>query len=152
MIRDIVDGDLETIATMEKGAFSNPLSHDDLASLYVRKAFRGFVILGEDDRPAGYVLFLVAGGLADMLSIGTAPVMRRRGLASRLLKESLRRLAGDSVDRVMLEVAVDNVAAMALYTGLGFREAGRRDGYYRRQDGRVDAIVMSRQPHDEGSA
>ena len=152
MIRDIVDGDLAAIATIEDGTFSNPLSHDDLASLFARESFRGFVILGEDERLAGYVMFLVAGGLADMLSIGTAPGARRRGFASRLLRESLRRLANDPVDRVMLEVAVDNLAAKALYTGLGFREVGRREGYYRRRDGRVDAIVMSRQLHDEGSA
>ena len=111
-----------------------------------------FAVLSFWVRMNGYVMFLVAGGLADMLSIGTAPGARRRGSASRLLRESLRRLANESVDRVMLEVAVDNLAAKALYTGLGFCEVGRREGYYRRQDGRVDAIVMSRQPHDEGSS
>ena len=33
---------------------------------------------------------------------------------------------------MFLEVAISNTAARALYTGLGFTEAGRRKGYYAR--------------------
>ena len=45
---------------------------------------------------------------------------------------------------MILEVAVDNDAAMALYGAAGFAEVARRRGYYRRDGNAVDAIVMRR--------
>ena len=45
---------------------------------------------------------------------------------------------------MILEVAVDNIAALALYKRSGFIEAARRAGYYRRSNGTADAIVMRR--------
>lgn len=39
----------------------------------------------------------------------------------------------------VLEVGVDNVAALALYTRLGFKRVGLRRGYY--PDG-TDAVLM----------
>jgi ribosomal protein S18 acetylase RimI-like enzyme len=55
---------------------------------------------------------------------------------------------------MLLEVAVDNAGARAMYDALGFTVAGRRRGYYRRVTGsveatrasttRVDALVMVR--------
>jgi len=45
---------------------------------------------------------------------------------------------------MVLEVAVDNAAAIALYEAAGFTVKGRRRRYYRRTDGNVDAIIMRR--------
>ena len=39
-----------------------------------------------------------------------------------------------------LEVRPSNAAAIALYTSFGFRDTGRRPGYY--QDNGEDAIIM----------
>jgi ribosomal-protein-alanine N-acetyltransferase len=43
---------------------------------------------------------------------------------------------------MFLEVAVDNVAALALYRSRGFEAVGRRPGYYSRPDGPIDAMIM----------
>jgi ribosomal-protein-alanine N-acetyltransferase len=42
----------------------------------------------------------------------------------------------------VLEVAVDNHAARDLYLGASFSAVGRRPRYYRRPDGRVDALIL----------
>ncbi|MET0429646.1 MAG: ribosomal-protein-alanine acetyltransferase, partial [Microvirga sp.] len=45
---------------------------------------------------------------------------------------------------VFLEVEEGNAPALALYRRLGFREVGRREGYYARPDGtRAAALTMS---------
>jgi ribosomal-protein-alanine N-acetyltransferase len=42
-------------------------------------------------------------------------------------------------------VAEGNAAARALYARAGYRECGRRKGYYQRPDGsRDDAVVMEK--------
>ena len=142
MIRPVTESDLDAIAEIEATSFAHPLTRDDLATLYTRPAFDGFALFPDRDRLASYALFLNAGTIADLISTGTAPGDRRRGFASSLLTESLRHLAAAAVSEVMLEVAVDNVNALALYAGLGFGEVGRRRDYYQREQGRVDALVL----------
>ncbi len=61
--------------------------------------------------------------------LGVVPAARRRGLA-RALVETIAREAGPSAE-IALAVAPDNDAALALYAGLDFVEAGRL-GLWRR--------------------
>ena len=45
---------------------------------------------------------------------------------------------------MFLEVAADNLAAIALYQATGFAKVGVRKGYYPHPDGAKDALVMRR--------
>ena len=97
--------------------------------------------------PVGFAVCLPAGEAFDLLAIGVLPARRRAGIARRLLTrcEETARAAG--ARRLMLEVAEDNAAARAFYTGTGFAEAGRRRGYYgaRVPGGAArDALVLSK--------
>ncbi len=49
-----------------------------------------------------------------------------------LLTRHLGRLAALGIARIFLEVDEDNRAALRLYARAGFREVGRREGYYAR--------------------
>jgi ribosomal-protein-alanine N-acetyltransferase len=152
VIRPVTESDLDAIAEIEAASFARPLTRDDLATLYARSAFDGFALFADRDRLASYALFLNAGTIADLISTGTAPSDRRRGFASSLLTESLCHLAAAAVTEVTLEVAVDNVNALALYAGLGFGEVGRRRNYYQREQGRVDALVLKWRPAAQATA
>jgi putative acetyltransferase len=47
--------------------------------------------------------------------------------------------------KVELEVWIDNVRAIALYTSAGFEVEGLRRDHYRRRDGRLkSALIMAR--------
>jgi ribosomal-protein-alanine N-acetyltransferase len=101
----------------------------DFARLWVARA-------GPDEAA---VAFLHAWIVADELQIqdvATAHGHRRRGAARALL----RRASSDAGERTaLLEVRASNRAARELYRRGGFRETGRRRGYY--EDGE-DAIEM----------
>ena len=93
----------------------------------------------------GFVLSRLIDGEAEILSIAVAAARRGRGLARALLDLHLRRLAGLGARTVFLEVDEDNVAARALYERAGFREIGRRPGYYRQdRDAAATALVLRR--------
>ena len=48
-------------------------------------------------------------------------------------------------EKSMLDVAADNLGAIAFYESLGFFAEGRRIGYYKRLEGnRIDAILMTK--------
>jgi len=138
-------GHLATVAAIESARFESPMSLRQLRDLAAQPAFAGFVMLPEnreDAEPVAYALCLAGGGGADLVSIATATGSERRGLATRLLDHVLARLAEKGCEDICLEVAIDNVPALALYRRLGFIEVGRRTGYYRRPGGLVDALVM----------
>ena len=87
----------------------------------------------------GFILSRLAGGEAEILSVAVAPARRGRGLARALLNLHMRRLAGLGAQAVFLEVDEGNEPARRLYQRAGFREVGRRQGYY--QQGREQAAA-----------
>jgi ribosomal-protein-alanine N-acetyltransferase len=91
----------------------------------------------------GFILSRRAADEAEILSVAVARAWRGRGLARRLLDLHLRRLAGLGLRAVFLEVDEDNTPARRLYARAGFREVGRRAGYYA-QSGGKGALVLRR--------
>jgi ribosomal-protein-alanine N-acetyltransferase len=92
----------------------------------------------------GFILSRIAAGEAEILSVAVAPPQRGRGLARSLLNLHLRRLAGLGAQTVFLEVDEDNAPARKLYARAGFREVGRRAGYYQHGQNTVAALVLRR--------
>lgn len=93
----------------------------------------------------GFALARVAADEAELLTIAVRPEARGRGLGSALLRDVLTAAAARGAGRMLLEVAADNAAALALYRREGFAECGRRRGYYAAPDGRrIDALIMAR--------
>lgn len=98
----------------------------------------------------GFVLLRVAADECEILSLGVVPELRCRGLGSELVQAGAAE-AHDGGGRAMfLEVDANNDAAKHLYCKLGFREVGRRKGYYRICESLADAVVLRRElpfPH-----
>jgi ribosomal-protein-alanine acetyltransferase len=77
--------------------------------------------------------FLVALHLApewELENIAVTPEARRSGLGMQLLTALLTRARETNSRSVFLEVRESNTAARALYEKAGFRQTGRRKGYY----------------------
>ena len=81
-------------------------------------------------RLVGFILSRIAADEAEILSVAVASSRRGKGLARQLLDLNLRRLAGLGTRAVFLEVDEANTPARRLYRRAGFREVGRRAGYY----------------------
>jgi len=79
---------------------------------------------------AGFIISRRVADEAEILSVAVARGWRNRGLASQLLALHLRKLGELRIARVFLEVDEGNAAACRLYRRAGFREVGRREGYY----------------------
>jgi ribosomal-protein-alanine N-acetyltransferase len=93
----------------------------------------------------GFILSRIAAGEAEILSVAVVSERRGRGLARALLNLHLRRLAGLGASAVFLEVDEDNEPARRLYRRAGFREVGRRPGYYQKDSGApATALVLRR--------
>lgn len=94
--------------------------------------------------PQGFILVRSVADEAEILTLAVAPAARRQGLGARLVRDGAAAAAARGAARLFLEVADDNVAALALYAGAGFVEAGRRPGYYARPEGGgQDALILA---------
>jgi [ribosomal protein S18]-alanine N-acetyltransferase len=92
---------------------------------------------------AGFILSRMVSSEAEILSMAVSSSQRSKGLGGQLLHLHLRRLAGLGIGAVFLEVAEDNVPARRLYRRAGFRDVGRREGYYPEGKGSA-AFVLRR--------
>jgi ribosomal-protein-alanine acetyltransferase len=100
---------------------------------------RRVVVAELDGVVVGYAVTMVLGDVADLLRIGTAPAAQRRGVGRRLLDEAAAHARSVGADRLLLEVAAGNRAALGLYLDAGFAVVDTRRRYYR--DG-ADAHVL----------
>jgi len=128
-----IEADLFGVEKWSAGMFWNELA----AGHYYRVARDG-------DRLLGYGgLALGPPGEAWIQNLAVRRDAQRRGVGRALLAELLAEAARHDSRRVLLEVAVDNVAAQKLYAGVGFEAIGVRRGYY--QPSNTDALVMLRE-------
>jgi ribosomal-protein-alanine N-acetyltransferase len=82
-------------------------------------------------RPSGFVLGRLVADEAEVLNLAVREECRREGEGRALVEELLRRFAESGVSRVFLEVRESNRGAIGFYEGMGFRQSGRREDYYR---------------------
>ncbi|MBE7218714.1 MAG: GNAT family N-acetyltransferase [Caulobacteraceae bacterium] len=125
---------------MHAAAFPSPWFAAELATLAASPGVATLVVEA-DGVALGFVMARRVADEAEILTLAIDPAHRRRGVG-RTLVEAAAALGGDAL---FLEVAQDNAPARALYAACGFREAGRRRGYYARTAGPpVDALVLRR--------
>jgi ribosomal-protein-alanine N-acetyltransferase len=94
----------------------------------------------------GFLMSRVAADEAEILSVAVDPSARGRGIAGDLLRHHLARIAARGTARIFLEVGEDNRPALRLYDKAGFREVGKRAGYYPKPGGgAVSALVLRRE-------
>lgn len=142
-IREAAIADAESLARLHGECFPDRWNAESLRSLLHRPGC--FALLaGSDDSFGAFILVQLAGGEAEIQSLGTRCAARRGGFARSLVEcaatESFRRGARS----MFLEVAEDNGAALALYRNLGFAEVGKRRGYYPRgkEKPAADALIL----------
>lgn len=140
-IRRLTYADLPQVIAIERRAFPTPWS---LAMFVLELSKPGGECLAvrRDGTLTGYVICSRYDDVWHIMNVAVDPLERRRGIATALLDELIRRLGEDA--RLTLEVRPSNAGAIALYERFGFLGAGTRTRYY--QDNGEDALIMWRTP------
>jgi len=132
--------DAASLAALHTASFSRGWSESEFEQLLTdRSVVADRATSGR--RNVGFIISRRAADEAEILSVAVTRNWQGRGLARRLLDLHLRRLAGLRLRAVFLEVEEQNVPARRLYARAGFREVGRRAGYY---SGGKSALVLRR--------
>lgn len=129
----------DTLAALHIAAFTDqrPWSAEEFEALLTSPHV--FLV----SQPQGFALGRVILDEVELLTIATAPEARRRGVGRDLMGAFEAEAKRRGAELAHLEVAADNLPALALYRGQGWAETGRRTGYYARPDGpAMDAVLM----------
>jgi ribosomal-protein-alanine N-acetyltransferase len=131
-IREVVPSDLEGLYRLDQLCFEEGIA-------YSHRQLRGFLsiptaqglIAETGGRLAGFTIGYVArDGAGHVVTLDIHPRERRRGLGKILLEELLSRLRRAGARRAILEVAEENLGAIAFYETLGFHRRRRLPDYY----------------------
>ena len=141
MIRRAMRADIVELAALETECFGlDAWSPDLLARDLASDSYR---VIGStnDEKLVGYGAISVAADVADLQRLAVCGSARRTGVARLLLAELLIVSIELGAERILLEVASDNAAAVRFYASAGFTQIGRRTNYYA---GAKAALVLER--------
>jgi len=140
-VRALAQADIERVLDIERQGYSHPWSEGIFLDCFKENYRLWALCLG--DCLIGYAVVAYLVDEAHLLNLCVHPGSRGGGAGRCLLEHLIEQAGEDGMSQVLLEVRVSNLAAGKLYASAGFREIGRRPGYYPAADGREDARVMS---------
>ena len=133
--------DVPALSRIEQESFDSPWSADEIAKDVTSKDSNIYVaVIESDGEKAGYAEMRMVAGEAQIYNIVIDKSFRGRGLGEMLLRHLIDKAGELGCSLITLEVRGGNEAAMELYHKLGFKEVGRRKGYYSK--GAEDAVLM----------
>jgi ribosomal-protein-alanine N-acetyltransferase len=135
--------DADTLSLLHGRSFSDRWSASYITALLEGPGAMAF-LAREGTQACGFILARQAADEAEILTLAVDPVARRRGTGRALVAAAAAGAFARGARAMFLEVESTNAAASGLYVGLGFREVGRRRGYYRDAPGMParDALTL----------
>ncbi len=134
---------LPAVMAIERQAYRFPWTEGIFADC-LRVGYSAWVLSNTISEVLGYGLMSMAVEEAHVLNLCVTPDCRRRGAGRLLMRHLLQVAVAAGVREVLLEVRRGNQPAIALYRSLGFAEIAVRKDYYPADEGREDALLLSR--------
>ena len=132
MIRPAVYKDIEGLVRLENLGFTTDRFSRSQLHYLVSKA-QGICLVEESrSRLLGMLILLWRknSGSGCIYSIVVDPKAQGKGLGRRLMREAERIARQRGLKRLTLQVRIDNMVAIRLYEGLGYKRAGLIRDYY----------------------
>jgi ribosomal-protein-alanine N-acetyltransferase len=135
---------MDRIMQIESDSFGEDAYDRNLFAEYQRTFGELFLVAEAAGKVRGYAVAALRGGRAELVSIAVDPKARGKGVASTLLKSTLRRVRLRRAGKISLMVRAANHGAAALYERFGFHKVRRVRDYY--EDGEDGLLMFLRFP------
>jgi len=134
VIKKAVKSDIQKIIEIERSSFIDPWNEQ-----LFKDALDSIFVFEKDRSLAGYIVFESVLDEGHITNLAVAQGYQRQGVASKLIEHVLDIAKGLKIKQIFLEVRQSNEAAKKLYQKFGFKEIGKRKGYY--PNAKEDAII-----------
>lgn len=142
-LRDQRSADFETLWRIDQECFPPELAYSrtELAG-YIRRQSSLTVVAEREGEIAGYIVAERGGRkVGHIITLDVRAQARRMGLGSKLMAAAEERLRAVGCSSILLEVAVDNTAAIAFYHQKGYATLATIPRYY---NDRTDALLLGK--------
>jgi ribosomal-protein-alanine N-acetyltransferase len=138
----MVEQDIASVYQIEQDTASDPW--DEKIFLSCAKIYDAFVAILADNTVIGFGIIVVYDNIqeAHIINLAVDINWQNQGIGSLLLQH----LMNNKVNKIFLEVNVNNLAAISLYEKFHFKRVGIRKNYYNTKDGKEDALVLLHVP------
>ena len=140
--RALTPADLDAMVAVELAAHQHPWSRSLLAGAFDARYFTGS--FWNQQQLLGYFIADRVLDETTLMNICISPEWQGKGLGRLLLQHYLADARKLGLYYYWLEVRASNQAAIGLYQSCGYRETGRRRGYYPAGSGTEDAVMMQK--------
>lgn len=140
LIREMQEGDIPEIMAIELSSFTTPWSEISfLSEIYKKYAVSRVAVF--EGKVIGYICANCVLHEAHILNLAVHQDYRRRGVATIMMREAIRKLKKKGCVFMYLEVRVSNTGARMFYELFGFKVESVRKKYYINPS--EDALLMT---------
>ena len=139
-ISDMAEADIGEVLAIEQTVFLSPWTENMFRRELRLPMSHILTARAENDEIIGYVTFWVVADEVHLHGLAVRKDWQRRGVASVLMGEMIRRSQAEGALTAILEVRPSNTPARRLYGKFDFRVCGIRPSYY--TDSGEDALIL----------
>ncbi|MFA5862270.1 MAG: N-acetyltransferase [Candidatus Thermoplasmatota archaeon] len=138
--------DIEPLLALENACYPPCQAYSRAEYRYALATARAVNVAWDDKGIIGFVgaFYHSAWRVGHVFTVNVHPKARGQGLGRRLMEECEKRLSALGMQRVVLEVNVENAAAIALYEACGYERLQRLENYYTQYENN-DAFLYAKE-------
>lgn len=140
-IKPLSEEDCQIAAQIHKEGFYKNWSAQEIKDLLEKPMIFGLQVQKQNDL-LGFILWSEAADEVEILTLVIHPSYQRQGLSTLLLQSLFPLLKKKKITKIFIEVAEDNVGAIALYKSLDFIYLNQRPNYYSREGGQYCTAMI----------
>lgn len=144
-ISKMTQSDLDAVYEIDKDAFPIPWQKTSFEE-ELKNILATYLVAKLNDEIVGYIGMWFVIDECHITNVAVHSKYRRMGIASSLIKETLKLCSSHGISYILLEVRANNIPAQKLYESFGFKSDGIRKGYYKNPDETYeDAVLMTKE-------
>lgn len=132
---------IPAVAALEEECFAHPWQQASIEECFQNPAYYFFLAKGDQNEVLGYIANYIVRDEAFVENVCVTECARRQGIGKALVERAMENAKANGASFLSLEVRKSNLAAIGLYSGLGFDFEGTRKKYY--SDPEEDAVIMT---------
>ncbi len=139
LIRRMTGQDLDEVMIIENESFTLPWSRESYEA-ELENQYASYLVCDYAGEVAAFAGMWTVYEEAHITNVAVGKEFRCQGMGRNLMLEEEKLARAKKAERILLEVRPSNLAALAMYQGLGFIPTSIRKQYY--TDNQEDALIM----------
>lgn len=133
-IRWMIVRDMTRVMDIERAGFADPWDRDEFTERLRQRNCIGMVAETADEKVVGFMVYELHKNRIHLVNFAVDPSYRYQGVGAAMIEKLANKLTTGGRERIMVEVAENNLDAQLFFRRMGFYCYAVLDGFYEDQD------------------